>query len=491
MINRMWSRFDRRPVDPRGRMSSRFLRFVNKLGASGPPKGWRDAFTKRTGYTGSFTAEDILKGADLGVTNSRSLIGSDIDLRHETFSAVISAAFYAAQEHGERVFVYHDEAWVDVTSLRFRKSVLKPVKGEFVELAIVRDDRVAARFSINLWRQRGLTLEAAAGSSPVKKIAETTTDRADLVVRTDHAIDPIDVVYTWVDSQDASWIESYTAYGSVSNIDRDRFEQTDELRYSIRSLEMFAPWVRQVYILSNCAAPSWLKETKKIKWVRHDEAIPRAYLPLFNSHAIETFLQDIPGLADRFLYFNDDFFLSGFVRPSDFFTAYGQSISRLEPYGAIPYFQELRDAGKAEEWQCAAVNGAELLLKETGILPTKLHRHAPYALNKSVLRRLVSSYPELSQQTRSARFRQSTDISFVSFLYHHYALFGRNAVETNEGSLTVNPTNYRRFLSKRLYNSLRFFCINDGGGSSAHANYRAFKRDFLERHYPFKSTAER
>ncbi|MDX0605610.1 hypothetical protein GOD78_31360 [Sinorhizobium medicae] len=487
----MWSRFDRRPFNARGRISSKFLRFVNRLGARRPPKGWREAFTKWTGYTGSFTAEDLLKEADLGVTNAHSLIKSDIDLRRETFSAVLIAVCYASQEHGDQVFVYNDESWIDVTKSYFKKPVLKPVNGEFVELAIVRNDRVAARFSINLWRQRGLSLEASAGSSPVKKISKTTLDCTDHFVRTDHAIDPIDVVYTWVDSQDSSWIETYKAYSGVSNIDRDRFEQTEELRYSIRSVEMFAPWVRRIYIFSNCAAPSWFQETTRIKWVRHDEVIPHIYLPLFNSHAIETFLQDIPGLADRFLYFNDDFFLSGFVRPLDFFTAYGQSISRLEPYGAIQYFQELRDAGEGEEWQCAAVNGAELLLKQTRILPTKLHRHAPYSLNKSVLSRLVSSYPELSHQTRSARFRQSTDISFVSFLYHHYALFEKNAVETNEDSLTVKPTNYRRFLSKRLYNSLRFFCINDGGGSSVDAEYRAFKRDFLEKHYPIKSTAER
>src|SRR5690606_36887830 len=43
------------------------------------------------------------------------------------------------------------------------------------------------------------------------------------------------------------------------------------------------------------------------------------HLPLFNSHSIAMFLHEIPGLAEQYLYFNDDVFAAYFLRPQDFF----------------------------------------------------------------------------------------------------------------------------------------------------------------------------
>ncbi|MBP5468680.1 MAG: hypothetical protein J6Z11_05495 [Candidatus Riflebacteria bacterium] len=42
--------------------------------------------------------------------------------------------------------------------------------------------------------------------------------------------------------------------------------------------------------------------------VTHDQFIPKEYLPTFNSCTIEMFLWKIPGLTERFIYANDDFF---------------------------------------------------------------------------------------------------------------------------------------------------------------------------------------
>src|SRR5690606_17025714 len=43
------------------------------------------------------------------------------------------------------------------------------------------------------------------------------------------------------------------------------------------------------------------------------------HLPTFNSRSIISMLWRIPGLAERFVYFNDDFFLLRPVAPTDFF----------------------------------------------------------------------------------------------------------------------------------------------------------------------------
>ncbi len=42
------------------------------------------------------------------------------------------------------------------------------------------------------------------------------------------------------------------------DISANRFEDNEELRYSLRSIERHAPWVRHVYIVTNGQIPSLL-----------------------------------------------------------------------------------------------------------------------------------------------------------------------------------------------------------------------------------------
>src|SRR5690606_39416404 len=79
--------------------------------------------------------------------------------------------------------------------------------------------------------------------------------------------EPIDVVYTWVDGADPEWNRQRAeALGAPNNgvtmapaADHEaRFRSHDELRYSLRSLEMYAPWVRRVHIVTAGQVPYWL-----------------------------------------------------------------------------------------------------------------------------------------------------------------------------------------------------------------------------------------
>jgi hypothetical protein len=50
----------------------------------------------------------------------------------------------------------------------------------------------------------------------------------------------------------------------------------------------------------------------KLNLVNHEDYIPREFLPTFSSNVLELHLHRIPGLAERFVYFNDDCFI---IRP--------------------------------------------------------------------------------------------------------------------------------------------------------------------------------
>lgn len=99
----------------------------------------------------------------------------------------------------------------------------------------------------------------------------------------------------------------------------------EELRYSLRSLWLYAPWVRNVYIVTNGQVPYWLDlSNPNVFIVTHGDIFPnRADLPVFSSPAIEVHLHRIPGLSDRFLYFNDDTMLGNVVWPDDFWSREG------------------------------------------------------------------------------------------------------------------------------------------------------------------------
>ncbi|KAJ5701289.1 hypothetical protein N7488_008837 [Penicillium malachiteum] len=177
---------------------------------------------------------------------------------------------------------------------------------------------------------------------------------------------PIDAVYTWVNGSDPDWrVERDFWYhrwiqdsdGSSQNLqkvpsdsgdnddgasDDNHYRDNDELRYSIRSLEKYAPWIHQIYIVTNGQMPSWLnRDDPRVRIVTHSEIFENSsHLPVFSSSAIESHLDRIPGLSDYFLYFNDDVFLGAPVEPDDFIRPSGAQriyLSHPVPLGNDAY----------------------------------------------------------------------------------------------------------------------------------------------------------
>lgn len=133
----------------------------------------------------------------------------------------------------------------------------------------------------------------------------------------------IDFVIAWVDGNDPAWQEEKRKYSGDKGIGDDRnvrFRDWELLRYWFRGVEQFAPWVRKIHFVTWGHVPEWLNtDHPKIHIVRHSDYIPAEYLPTFNSHTIELNLHRIPGLAEQFVYFNDDMYLTRGLNPEDFF----------------------------------------------------------------------------------------------------------------------------------------------------------------------------
>lgn len=106
------------------------------------------------------------------------------------------------------------------------------------------------------------------------------------------------------------------------DVSASRFEDNEELRYSLRSVEKHAPWVRHIFIVTNGQIPSWLNlDNPRVTVVTHQDIfLNHSHLPTFSSPAIEAHIHRIPGLSQKFIYLNDDVMFGKDVWPDDFYT---------------------------------------------------------------------------------------------------------------------------------------------------------------------------
>ena len=91
----------------------------------------------------------------------------------------------------------------------------------------------------------------------------------------------------------------------------NRYRDNHELKYSFRSLFKYAPWIRQVFLVTSGHIPNWLNtKHPRLKVLSHRDIWKnKSDLPTFSSPAIETQLHNIQGLSKKFIYFNDDVLL--------------------------------------------------------------------------------------------------------------------------------------------------------------------------------------
>ena len=132
-----------------------------------------------------------------------------------------------------------------------------------------------------------------------------------------------DFVIAWVDGSDPQWLaqaQRFMPQSGDENTSRIRYRDWDTLRYWFRGVERFAPWVGRIHFITWGHLPPWMNvSAPKLNIVRHSDYIPQQYLPTFSSRTIELNIHRIEGLAERFVYFNDDMFLLDDVPETRFF----------------------------------------------------------------------------------------------------------------------------------------------------------------------------
>ncbi len=316
----------------------------------------------------------------------------------------------------------------------------------------------------------------------------------------------IDLVYLWVDGNDAKWLEAKQKAQIECGFALDRqatakgrFVDNQELRYSLRSVEKYAPWIGNIFIVTADQCPVWLnREHPKVRLISHRDILPADYLPTFNSSAIEMALTRIDGLSERFLFANDDMFLRKPVGPEFFFNAEGMPIARFA-----------RHISTKQSLYLGKVRRAQSLVAERfGGKYERQPHHNFDAYLKSDVEACLRAFAEEAEATRSHRFRKAEEFHRSAWLYYALSqgraeervvsrygaaksfgeklwcwLRGRYCTDSAEVGL------HRGRLHRRLehYNP-RLFCLNDTERTTD--TEREEMVALLEKLYPEKSSFE-
>lgn len=315
----------------------------------------------------------------------------------------------------------------------------------------------------------------------------------------DDVLFPIDVVYTWVDGADPEWLarkaeaagESALQALHEEAIDPARFRSRDELKYSLRSIDDFAPWVRHIFLVTDRQVPLWLNpDHPRITVIDHREIFPDDdRLPVFNSNAIISRLHHIPGLSEHFLYMNDDVMLTRPVNSGQFFT--GSGIALLShSNNRRPFI----DASVENEPHLnITANIRRLMVDSTGRNVSRAIKHTPHPMLRSVLHELEETFEDTYERTTRSRFRHHDDI-VADQLHHYYAQATARAVPGRLQYLYLNVLDdsfipvFNGFAKKRDRDAI---CVNDAPVPGATPIDDQYVHDFLDDYFPAPSQFEK
>lgn len=319
----------------------------------------------------------------------------------------------------------------------------------------------------------------------------------------------IDFVIPWVDGGDPAWQREKEKYwiaeGNTPYLDGNqsaRFRDWDTLKYWFRGVEKFTPWVNHIFFVTWGHVPEWLNtDNPKISIIRHEDFIPKEYLPVFSANPIEINFDKIPGLSEHFVYFNDDMFIINSMEKEDFFFN-GKPREMAAMYlltnnGAKDTFQymlfhmmgevnshfDLHKSINNNKKKWFNLRYKKHLLNN--ILLYRFHNvsgiltpHVPSSLTKSTMEEVWKTIEPSMIETCKHRFRNPMDIT--QYIFRYWAIMKGDFEPTNiydysEEFFVINEDNYELLdsIEKQKY---KMICIND---SIELKNFESVKADVI------------
>lgn len=311
--------------------------------------------------------------------------------------------------------------------------------------------------------------------------------------------DSVDVVLTWVDDSWPGYMDELRQFhGDPRDLNPNRTrDNLGLLKYGMRSLEMFLPNLRRVYLLTKRPqVPDWLDTGREdVVVVHHDEVIASEHLPTFNSFCIVSHLHLLPGLGERVIYLEDDMMLASLRAGPDCFDTEGRPYSFVEQ-GSLPRWADV-DRDKDSPWNLALAHTAEVLDARHGEQDWKRLHHGPLPFLRDEYAEVMERYSAEIAATRAERFRSGACVApEVLFTLDMMARGAQmTAPETRppmKGYASIE--NYWFITAAQLrwldWRKPKTLCLNDSFGDHPNPRVERLVISWLERRFPKKSRFE-
>ena len=308
----------------------------------------------------------------------------------------------------------------------------------------------------------------------------------------------IDLVYLWVDGNDPKWIEKKNHFTEMIHDNTEanckgRYVNNDELKYSLRSAEKYAPWLRKIFIVTDEQMPPWLDTNDpKIKIIDHKEIMPIDILPCFNASVIEYFLYKIPDLSEHFLFSNDDMFFSAVVSPDFFFTKDGFPVIRLKrkPFGKLHYWiKYLRKKGPGT-YRNIIAKASSLVERKYKKYYSGIPHHNIDAYKKSDYKEVMEKiFVDEVMNSMKNRTRKKGDMHRSAVSYYALAIEHAKMKYVNNSEALRIHAHKKDFMRIYLRYKPTLFCVNDDQRTIDDDRERI--KPFLDILFPEKSRFEK
>lgn len=293
----------------------------------------------------------------------------------------------------------------------------------------------------------------------------------------------IDFVVTWVDGSDKTWLNKKKQYDHKSESPK-YYRDWGMFRFWFRGVEKYAPWVNKIYLIVDNQLPAWINlNNKKLKVINHSDYMPQDVLPVFNSNSIECCLNNIEGLSEHFVYFNDDMFITNKTKPMDFFE---NGLPRDSGVMA-PIIPEMNGTANYQVNNTEIINkyfNKHAIIKNGQIFSIKYgldnvrsllqlpgkrfcgfyEPHMPESFLKSTFDELWDKEPEILNDTMKTKFRSKNNTNI--WLFRDWQLANGKYVPRNMRkfghfySLAKNNSLWSDLASQKY----KIMCINDDFG---------------------------
>ena len=306
----------------------------------------------------------------------------------------------------------------------------------------------------------------------------------------------IDVIIKYIDLTDKNLRRE-----GITQIYKDK--DNEELRYSIRSILQYIPWIRKIYILMPNERVKFLKSVEeineKIVYIKDKDFLgyesANIHSFTFNLYKLEKF-----GISKNFIYMEDDFFIGKKLKKNDFFY-YDENEKKIVPYILSFYFHEsnytkiindynnylqIKDSihpHSDQGWKFSILNTEKYFLEKYKF-PIINPRFTHNAISENIddLKEVFEEIKEYKyiNETLFSKERDIFTLNQPKFLYLYLLNVKKRAVYSI-------PYNYIPIESINKYDlNINLFVLNTGGNHKPLKRQYNFQKKIMEKRFPFQ-----